>query len=173
MSNSLKVFDNCSLIAVVDQNMGIGSNGDQLVYISNDLKHFKQLTSGCTVVMGRKTFAALPKGVLPNRRNIVLSRNKNSVFPNCETACSVEEVLEMIKSENEAFIIGGGEIYRLFFPFVHRIYLTRINHSFENVDTFFPNIDKNEWNTIITEGVFIDEKSGFSYLFETLERKVI
>ena len=173
MFNSLKVYNNCSLIAVVDQNMGIGRNGDQLVYISNDLKRFKQLTSGCTIVMGRKTFEALPKGALPNRRNIIVSRNKNSVFPNCETACSVEEVFDMINNEKEVFIIGGGEIYRLFFPFVRCIYLTRILHTFENVDTFFPDIDNNEWHITSSEGSFIDEKSSLSYLFETLERKIL
>ena len=169
MSKSLK--NNCSLIAVIDQNMGIGNNGDQLVYISNDLKRFKQLTSGCTIVMGRKTFEALPKGALPNRRNIVISKNKNLVYPNCETAYSVEEVLEMTKNEAETFIIGGGEIYTLFFPFARRIYLTRIHHTFENVDTFFPDIDANEWNIVSTEDGFTDEKSGLAYLFETLERK--
>jgi dihydrofolate reductase len=160
-----KNCSNISLIAVIDENSGIGCSGDQLVYISSDLKRFKQLTSGKTVVMGRKTFEALPKGALPNRRNIVISRNKNLNYPNTEIVGSVEETLDLLKDE-EVFVIGGGEIYKLFLPFASNIYLTHIHHIFENADTFFPKFDKEYWRLISSEGPFIDENSGLSYTYE-------
>lgn len=155
-----------SLIAVIDNNFGIGSAGDQLVYISNDLKRFKNLTSGKPVVMGRKTFEVLPKGALPNRRNIILSRNKNLNYPNTEITCSVEETFDLLKNEKEIFIIGGGEIYKLFLPFANNIYLTHIHHIFEDADTFFPKFDKNKWQSVLIEGNFFDEKSELYYSFE-------
>jgi dihydrofolate reductase len=157
---------NISLIAVIDDNSGIGSVGDQLAYISNDLKRFKQLTSGKTVVMGRKTFEALPNGALPNRRNILISRNKNLNHPNTEIVSSVDETIELLKHEKEVFIIGGGEIYSLFLPFANNIYLTHIHHIFDNADTFFPKLDKTKWCLFSTEGPFKDEKSELYYSYE-------
>ncbi|MDR2927878.1 MAG: dihydrofolate reductase [Cytophagaceae bacterium] len=160
-----------SLIAVVDTNFGIGRAGDQLAYISNDLKRFKRLTSGKPVVMGRKTFEALPKGALPNRRNIILTRNSALNYPNTEIAVSVEEALQLLQNEEEIFVIGGGEVYRLFLPCANRLYLTHINHSFDNVDTFFPKFDQSKWETTSREGVFTDDKSGLSYFFEDMVLK--
>lgn len=159
-----------SLIVAIDQNHAIGREGDQLAYISDDLKRFKQLTTGHTIVMGRKTFKALPKGALPNRRNIVITRQPHLSFPGCETAGSVQEVLDLCKDNKEIFIIGGGEIYNLFFPLANRIYLTRIHHSFENTDTWFPNIITGQWHQTNFEGPFTDSKSGLVYSFETLDR---
>ena len=161
----------CSLIAVIDNNFAIGNKGDQLVYISNDLKRFKQLTSGKSIVMGRKTFEALPKGALPNRRNIIVSRNKNLNFLNTELVSSVEETFEMLKNEPEFFVIGGGEIYKLFLPYANNMYLTHIHHNFNEADTFFPSFDKEEWKLIQSEGDFKDEKSGLNYTFENYVSK--
>ncbi|MCL2072600.1 MAG: dihydrofolate reductase [Marinilabiliaceae bacterium] len=157
---------NCSLIAVIDNNFGIGSGGDQLAYISGDLKRFKQLTSGKPVVMGRKTFEALPKGALPNRRNIILSRNENLIYPNSEIVGSVEDTFFLLNDVREFFVIGGGEIYKLFLPFANRIYLTHIHHSFENVDTYFPKFDIENWELITQKEVFEDPKTGLSYSFK-------
>jgi len=161
-----------SLIAVVDKNFGIGHNGNQLAYISNDLKRFKRLTSGKPVVMGRKTFEALPKGALPNRRNIILSRNKNLNYPNTEIVSSVEEALDLLKDEKEIFVIGGGEIYSLFMPITNCIYLTRIYHAFDDVDTFFPKFDMKIWQIDSFEGPYTDEKTQLSYSFEDFSIKL-
>jgi len=157
------------MIAVIDNNLAIGKNGDQLVYISNDLKRFKQLTTGKPVVMGRKTFEALPKGVLPNRRNIILSRNKNIYYPDTEIVTSVKETFDLLQNENEFFVIGGGEIYSLFLPFASKLYLTHIHHVFENADTYFPQIKKENWRLISKSTIFVDEKSKLSYSFEDYE----
>lgn len=159
-----------SLIVAIDQNHAIGREGDQLAYLSDDLKRFKQLTSGHIIVMGRKTFNALPKGALPHRRNIVLTRQCHLAFPGSETAGSVQEVLDLCQSHNEIFIIGGGEIYNLFFPLANRIYLTRIHHRFENTDTWFPPIIAEEWQQTSHEGPFTDAKSGLTFSFETLDK---
>ena len=160
-----------SVIVAIDKNNGIGRNGDQLTYISGDLKRFKALTSGHTIVMGRKTFEALPKGALPNRRNIVITRRKDFKPASCDVFNSVEEVLENISKDEEVFIIGGGEIYKAFLPIADKVYLTLIEHEFEGVDTFFPELVEKEWQTVEKEGPFVDEKNGLGYSYITLERK--
>ena len=160
-----QIKQNCSLIAVVDNNLGIGRAGDQLAYISEDLKRFKKLTSGKCVVMGRKTFEALPKGALPNRRNIILSKNDSLYYPNTEIVGSVEDTFNLLKNETEFFVIGGGEIYKLFMPFASRIYLTTIYYNFENVDTFFPSLELENWELVSREGIFQDQKSDLFYSF--------
>ena len=162
---------NISIIVAVDNNNGIGRKGDQLAYISGDLKRFKELTTGHTIIMGRKTFEALPKGALPNRRNMVITRNNDFKPENCEVYHSVEQALENISEKEEVFIIGGGEIYKVFLPFCNKIYLTVIDHEFDEVDTCFPKIDTEKWGTIEEEGPFADEKSGMNYRYVTLQRK--
>lgn len=161
-----------SLIVAIDKNYAIGSGGDQLAYISDDLKRFKQLTSGHSIVMGRKTFEALPKGALPNRKNIVISRQPDLNLSGCIVVHGVEDVIELGKSGEEIFIIGGGEIYNLFFPVATRIYLTRIHHTFENTDVWFPQINSDDWVMTSLEGPFIDPKSSMTYSFEILERTI-
>jgi len=159
-----------SLIVAIDQQNAIGRDGDQLAYISDDLKRFKQLTSGHSIVMGRKTFNALPKGALPNRRNIVLTRQNNLELEGCEVVTTVEGVMQLCESETEVFIIGGGEIYKLFLPMARRIYLTRIHHAFPNTDTWFPEIDATQWEQISCDGPFVDARSDLPYSFEVLQK---
>jgi dihydrofolate reductase len=154
-----------SLIAVVDSNMGIGRGGDQLVYISEDLKRFKALTTGHTIVMGRKTAAALPKGMLAKRRNIVMSRSKDGHAEGAIVASSVDEVMNLCRDEDEVFIIGGGEIYKLFLPFANKLYITHIEHGFDHVDTHFPNISSLIWKEHQRSERFIDAKSGLSFYY--------
>lgn len=159
-----------SLIVAIDQQNAIGRDGDQLAYISDDLKRFKQLTSGHSIVMGRKTFNALPKGALPNRRNIVLTTQNTLELEGCEVVTSVEGVMQLCENETEVFIIGGGEIYKLFLPKAHRIYLTRIHHAFQNTDTWFPEFDVTQWEQISCDGPFVDTKSNLEYSFELFQR---
>jgi len=160
-----------SLIVAIDENNAIGRDGDQLAYISDDLKRFKQLTSGHPIIMGRKTFEALPKGALPNRRNIVLSRQSELILTGCEVVATIDKVIELCHDNKEIFIIGGGEIYNLFFPVATHIYITRIHHTFGNTDTWFAKINPNHWQLTSTEGPFMDAKSGLEFSFELLERK--
>ena len=128
-----------SIIVAMDINRGIGYNGDLLTFIPGDLPRFKKITSGHTVIMGRKTFDSLPKGPLPNRRNIVISRNKILKIDGATVVSSLDEALELCSSSNEAFIIGGGEIYSQAINRVDKLYITHIEKEFK-ADTFFPEI---------------------------------
>ncbi len=159
-----------AIIAAIDSQNAIGKGGDQLAYISSDLKRFKQLTSGYAIVMGRKTFEALPKGALPNRLNIVVSRNKDLQLPCCVVVPSTKEAVEAAKNYTKLFVIGGGEIYKTFLPFSNKLYLTIIHYSFDGADTWFPQWAAEEWHCTEKSEVFTDEKSGLRYHYETLER---
>ena len=154
-----------SLIVAVDENNGIGINGNQPAYISADLKRFKKLTVGNTIVMGRKTFEALPKGALPKRRNVVLTRQQNFIAGGCEIIHSPAELNKLCSPQEKVFVIGGGEIYSLFLNTAKYIYLTLIHSRFGGVDTWFPKINEKYWRIESREGPFTDVKSGFSYSY--------
>ncbi len=126
------------LIVAIDRKGAIGRAGDQLYYIKEDLRHFKALTMGNTIIMGRKTFEALPKGALPGRKNIVVTRNQSYSAPGAETAHSIAEAVAM--AENEAFIIGGAEIYRQGLPLADILHITVVDDETNDADTFFPPI---------------------------------
>lgn len=155
------------IVAIANQN-AIGKDNDLLCYLPADLKRFKSITSGYTVVMGRKTYLSLPKGALPNRRNIVLTTGNNN-FAGCETAHSLEEVLNMCASDEKVFFIGGAQMYQLAYPLVDTLYLTKIHADF-NADTFFPKIDYTEW-----EKTFSEEHEAVNgvpaYSYENYSRK--
>lgn len=158
-----------SIIVAVAENNAIGKAGDLLCHISSDLKHFKAVTSGHTVIMGRKTFDSLPKGALPNRRNIVITRNSAFTAENVEVAHSLEEALNM--AGGNAFIIGGEQIYRQALPFADKLFLTKIHAEFPDADTFFPKINTNEWAEESRETFPSDDKNQFPYSFVNLLRK--
>ena len=126
------------LIVAIDRKGAIGHAADQLYYIKEDLKHFKSLTMGNTIIMGRKTFEALPKGALPGRKNIVVTRNRSYRAPGAEVAHSLAEALSIAPAE--AFIIGGAEIYRQALPMADTLHITVIDDEAANADTFFPAI---------------------------------
>lgn len=159
-----------SIIVAADQNNGIGKDNNLLCYLPNDLKYFKSVTEGHPVIMGRKTFESLPKGALPNRRNIVITRNKDLHFDRCEMCSSIEEAVALCKDEPEAFIIGGGSIYRKAIMLADKLYLTRIHHSFDDVDTFFPELDTTQWTEISKEDHLADEKHKYDYSFITFNK---
>lgn len=153
-----------SMIVAIDSNNAIGKNGDQLAYISADLKHFKEITTGHTVVMGRKTSDALPKGILPNRRNIIITRSHEFQRNGAEIAHDVQEVINMTHNDDEVIVMGGGEIYRQFLPIATTLYITEIDYSFQDVDTFFPPID-NQWAIDSQSEWFTDEKTSLNFRF--------
>lgn len=160
-----------TIIVAISENNAIGKAGDLLCYLPDDLKHFKALTTGATVVMGKKTFFSLPRRPLPNRRNIVLTRDSRFSHEQVEVAHSIEELMDMVKSDENVFIIGGGEVYRQLMPLAERLYVTHIHHSWEDADTFFPVIDMNEWQCVIQEHHESDERHAYEYTFATYERK--
>jgi len=156
-----------TIVVAIASNYAIGKNNQLLWHLPKDLKHFKDITAGGTVIMGRKTFDSVGKP-LPKRRNIVITR-KPVEIEGCEVVNSVGAALALCKTEHEVFIVGGAEIYRQTMPLVNRIYLTIVHHSFE-ADTFFPEIDYKEWKEIEKEDHETDEKHQFAYSFITLER---
>ena len=163
------VHENISIIVAIAQNFAIGKDNDLLFHLPNDLKRFKQITTGHPVIMGRNTLLSLPKGALPNRRNIVITDNPDEIFDRCEMVFSIEEAVEAVENESEAFIIGGGTIYRQFFPLAEKLYLTLVHRDFD-ADIWFPEIDYSQWEVMAREDLF-DEKNGFSYSNLDLKRK--
>lgn len=160
-----------SIIVAIAKNRAIGKNNQLLWHISDDLRRFKRITSGKTVIMGKRTLLSLPSGPLPNRRNIVLSDNLTDCFGgNCETAFSIEDAINKVSNEVEVFIIGGGMVYQQFLPLSDRLYLTIVEEDFE-ADTFFPEIDFNQFELIEKELITNDEKVPFQYRYETWQRK--
>ncbi len=160
-----------SMIVAIDQNNGIGKGDDQLAYISADLKRFKALTTGFTILMGRKTFDALPKGALPNRRNVVITRQSGYDAPGADVVHSPDEALAVCEGDDKVFVIGGGLINKTFWQQTQELYLTVIDHSFEEATVFFPELNTDEWLVEQHEGPFTDEKTQLRYMYQNLRRK--
>ena len=163
------IHQNISIIVAIAQNFAIGKNNDLLFHLPNDLKRFKQITTGHPVIMGRNTLLSLPKGALPNRRNIVITDNPDEMFERCEMVFSIEEAIQAVENEEEAFVIGGGMIYRQFFPHAGKLYLTLVHRDFD-ADVFFPEVNYSDWEEIHREDLF-DEKNEFNYSNLDLKRK--
>lgn len=160
-----------SIIVAIAENYAIGKKGDLLCHMPTDLKHFKDITSGKTVMMGERTFFSLPKHPLPNRRNIVLTDVAGKTFEGAEAVYSIDEMVKCIQGEEEAFVIGGGMVYRQMMPLADKLYITHIHHSWEDADTFFPEIKESEWKLLNAEHHFADEKNPYNYTWATYGRR--
>ncbi len=167
-----------SIIVAIAENYAIGKKGDLLCHMPADLKHFKEITSGQTVLMGERTFFSLPKHPLPNRRNIVLTDVPGKTFEGAEAVYSINELMEKLKDESlklkeedEAFVIGGGMVYRQMMPLADKLYITHIHHSWEDADTFFPEIDPALWEQTSAERHEADDKNPYAYTFCTYNRR--
>lgn len=158
-----------SMVVAIAENNEIGKDNHLLWYLPKDLKHFKTITSGHTVIMGRKTFDSVGKP-LPNRRNIVITRNRELSIDGVEVVNDLSSALQLCAEEHEVFIVGGAEIYKQAMPHTDRIYLTVVHESFE-ADTFFPEIDSNIWKETASESHQPDEKNNLGFTFSTLERR--
>lgn len=159
-----------SIIVAVARDGAIGKDKDLLWHLSSDLKRFKQLTSGHSIVMGRKTYESLPNGALPNRRNIVVSRHLNAL-PGCEVCTSLEEALQRTEDEQEVFVIGGGEIYRQSLARATDLHITIVEAEYPEADTFFPTIDWADWSLQHSEVVAIDERNPLASTYYHYIRK--
>jgi dihydrofolate reductase len=163
-----------SIIVAIAENYAIGKKGDLLCHLPADLKHFKDITSGSTVLMGERTFFSLPKHPLPNRRNIVLTDVVGKTFEGAEAVYSIDELVERAKSKDEseeAFVIGGGMVYRQMMPLADKLYITHIHHSWEDADTFFPEIKESEWKLLSAERHEADDKNPYDYTFAEYGRR--
>jgi len=158
-----------SIIVAIAQNNAIGKDNQLLWHIPEDLKRFKVLTTGHTIVMGKRTFESLPLRPLPNRRSIVITDVPGEQIPGCEMAYSIDEAIARMDEGRENFIIGGGMVYQQFMPLADKLYLTIVHKDFE-ADTFYTNIDYSQWNEIDRQDVEAAESLGFDYSYITYER---
>ena len=153
-----------TIIAAIAENNAIGLNGKLLYWLPADLKRFKALTTGHTIIMGRKTFDSLPKGALPNRRNVVLSRSKKD-FRGAETFTSLNKALASCSEGEDIYVIGGASVYAEALPLADRLCLTEVHDTPKEADAFFPEFDRSEWDIAFREVHEPDEKHAQSFDF--------
>lgn len=162
-----------SIISAIGKNNEIGRKNELLWNLPADMKHFKETTQGHTVVMGQKTFESIGRP-LPNRRNIIITLDKNYKNNDIEIVHSKEELKALLnkttKDNEEVFIIGGGQIYRLFMDIVDKLYITHVDASFPDADTFFPDIVPIVFLETSREEHRKDEKNAYNYAFVTYNR---
>ena len=168
MHQTIIVMNICIIVAIAENN-AIGFENKLIYWLPNDLKRFKALTTGHTIIMGRKTFESLPKGALPNRRNIVLSRQGIN-FPGAECFPSLKDALEACCTDEEVFIIGGSSVYQEAMSIADKLCITYIENTPQQADAFFPTINKNEWKETSRETHSTDEKHLYPYIFIDYER---
>jgi dihydrofolate reductase len=162
-----------SIIAALDEHNAIGKNRQLLCHLPCDMKRFAEITTGHAVIMGRRTFESLPKGALPNRRNVVLTSQPAERFPGATVCRSMHDALELCAGEAEIFMIGGATVYAEALEIADRLCLTRIHHVFEDADVFFPPIPFDEWIELTASRRFhvADEKHAYSSMFHIYLRK--
>ncbi len=158
-----------SLIVAASENHVIGKGGKIPWHLPADLKHFRDLTQGHPVIMGRKTYESIGHP-LPNRTNIVITRGKEVKIEGCTIVHSLEDALRIVSDSPEVFVIGGGEIYKEALPLADRIYLTRV-HAIVEGDAFFPEIDPKQWREVSRERHAADAEHLYPYTFLVYERK--
>ncbi len=170
-----------SIIAAIGKNNELGKNNKLLWKLPADMKRFREITSGHTVIMGRKTFESIGKP-LPDRRNIIITRNENYLRDSVDVVHSLEEAIDRARiilaqilaqnsQEEEIFVVGGAEIYREAMPIADKLYITQIKAEDKGADSFFPKINMDEWRKTSHEEYSADEKNFFPYVFTIYRRK--
>ena len=157
-------------IVAVDENWAIGRQGDLLCYLPADMKHFKQVTMGYSIVMGRKTFESFPCRPLPGRQNIVITRNSDWQYPDVTVAHSLDEAIAAAETDT-LFIIGGAQVYEQALPRVDVLHLTMIHARWASADAYFPALDMNEWQEVSREHHESDHRNAYEFDFVTLKRR--
>ncbi|MCY9376450.1 dihydrofolate reductase DfrA [Bacillus sp. T17B1] len=158
-----------SFIFAMDANRLIGKDNDLPWHLPNDLAYFKKVTSGHSIIMGRKTYESIGRP-LPNRKNIVVTSAPASEFPGCTVVSSLRDVLDICSGSGECFVIGGAQLYTALFPYADRLYMTKIHHEFEG-DRHFPEFDEINWKLVSSERGIKDEKNPYDYEFLVYEKK--
>lgn len=158
-------------IVAVDENWAIGRQGDLLCHLPADMRHFKQVTMGYSIVMGRKTFESFPRRPLPGRQNIVITRNAGWQYPGVTVVHSVEEAIAAAETDT-VYIIGGAQVYELALPFVEVLHLTVIHARWASADAFFPALDMSEWQEVSREHHQSDHRNAYEFDFVTLKRRL-
>ena len=158
------------IICALTDNRAIGNKGGLLYPLSADLRHFKQLTTGHTVLMGRRTFESLPKGALPNRRNVVITRQEGYTAPGIDVFHSIEAALDACRTDADVFVIGGESVYAAALPLAQQLCLTHVHAMPAEADTFFPEWDASQWRITSEEHHEADERNAVPYSFVNYER---
>jgi dihydrofolate reductase len=169
MNHSRNRIPRISLIAAVSTNGVIGRDGTLPWRLPADLKYFRQVTSGHTIVMGRKNYEDIGRP-LPERNNIILSRRPGFSAPGCTVVHTLDDAIACARDDSEVFFIGGAEVYRQMLPRADRLYLTRVQASVKG-DTYFPDFDENEWELIRSDPREADEANPYALSFDILERR--
>ena len=160
-----------SLIVAMDKNRVIGKNNDIPWRIPKDWAYVKNITIGHPIILGRRNLESIGRA-LPRRRNIILTRDRDFNFDGCEIVHSVKGVFDICRNEEEIFIFGGEQIYKLFLPYVKKMYITKIHHEFEG-DIFFPKINLAEWQEISVEKGVMDDQNPYNYYFHVYEKDLV
>lgn len=160
-----------TLIAALDERDAIGRGNNLPWHLPADMKHFRRLTLGHTVVMGRRTFDSLPKGALSDRRNVVLTNCRDLHLEGCLVAHSLQEALDACRDDADVFVIGGRDIYRQMMPVADQLCLTRVHHVFPEADVFFPAVDWREWTEAERTECEADERNPYALTFVTYTRR--
>ena len=157
-------------IVAIDENGAIGRQGDLLCHLPADMKHFKEVTMGHSIVMGRKTFESFPRRPLPGRQNIVITRNAGWQYPGVTVVHCLEDAIAAAETDT-IFIIGGAQVYEQSLPLVEVLHLTRIHARWASADAFFPAIDIDDWQEVSREHHKSDHKNAYEFDFITLKRR--
>ena len=158
-------------IVAVASDWAIGRQGDLLCHLPADMRHFKEVTMGYSIVMGRKTFESFPRRPLPGRQNIVITRNTNWTYPGVTAVHSLGQAIASAQTDT-VFVIGGAQIYEQALPMVDLLHLTLIHARWANADAFFPELDESEWEEIYREHHTSDHRNAYEFDFITLKRRV-
>lgn len=159
-----------TIIVAIDRKNGIGFRNGLLAHLPGDLQRFKKITMGHCLIMGKKTWESLPVRPLPGRKNIVLTDNELDCFDCADTARSIEEAISYCEPGKEIFIIGGGSVYRQFMPLADRLMVTHMHEEFP-ADTFFPEIDPDEWHPSEMEAYLSEDQDTISFTYTTYLRR--
>ena len=157
-------------IVAIDENGAIGRQGDLLCHLPADMKHFKEVTMGHSIVMGRKTFESFPRRPLPGRQNIVITRNAGWQYPGVTVVHRLEDAIAAAETDT-IFIIGGAQVYEQSLPLVDVLHLTRIHARWASADAFFPAIVMDDWQEVSREHHKSDHKNAYEFDFITLKRR--
>ncbi|MAN27783.1 MULTISPECIES: dihydrofolate reductase [Mesonia] len=158
-----------TIIAAAAENNALGKDNDLVWHLPDDFKRFKKLTTGHHIIMGRKTFESFPQP-LPNRTHVVITRQQDYDNENCIVVHNLKDALAFASKDEQPFIIGGGEIYKQSLSYADKIELTRVHGEFE-ADTYFPELDMNDWELVHEEFHEKDEKHNYAFSYLTYERK--
>ncbi len=158
-------------IVAIDENGAIGRQGDLLCHLPADMKHFKEVTMGSSIIMGRKTFESFPRRPLPWRQNIVITRNAAWQYPGVTVVHSVEDAIAAAETDT-VFVIGGADVYEQTLPLVEVLHLTLIHARWASADVFFPALDMNEWQEVSREHHESDHRNAYEFDFITLKRRL-